>query len=679
MDRRAVYGPRDGTVLSQQLQHRSDDIPEGDIDVVLQAKRADGVFWNYFKDHDMHVRVLDVLHQIGFYGVYRCGRLVYDCHLITALVERWRPETHTFHFRVGEATITLEDVQIIWALPIDGLPVTGLDIERSTEEWQIYCREYLGFSPDEEAFKGSRLHTHAIMNFIRTVEITHDTPRPTVVQYTRCIAMLLLGGLMCPDSSGNMVPLLYLSKLEEINTARNYSWGSAVLAFYTGNYVMPVSKAKRQLWCIATATGNNNIWAWSRIIPLSPGLGVERLYMDQVQVNIDRFLPAAPYGAIWNCRHNFTRTVRTTVRVIRDILDNMQEDQFIWQPYDMDSDRIMAYAADFTPELWRSTCPLIFYAIVEIHHPERVLRQFGMRQNIPEMPDSRDMTLHQISRKARTGTDWGVQHILHIRRWQRRRDTIVNRPPISNERHTERGYWEWYNNITRRFVSSSTSRRVESGYQPGDGCMRDIVAEQIQALRLSNQPRPTDVEGLSRLLDRYDATLDNICQFVMHSNQNPTNENDPSTSHRQRRSNSRMSTTSAERDNIGVDIAGPSTAYTPQDYYVPQPSQQDDWFQSAPYMPSHAESYSAHVDLDLGLGVNQPYAPEYNVSPIPFPSFSAYRDQVESSSATTSSRLHINDDDDDNEQDEPTQNIVEEIRRPRRQRHRRNCGTGGHF
>ncbi|KAL0434931.1 UNVERIFIED_CONTAM: Serine/threonine-protein phosphatase 7 long form [Sesamum radiatum] len=599
MDRRAVYGPRDGTVLSQQLQHRSDDIPE------------------------------------------------------------------------GEATITLEDVQIIWALPIDGLPVTGLDIERSTEEWQIYCREYLGFSPDEEAFKGSRLHTHAIMNFIRTVEITHDTPRPTVVQYTRCIAMLLLGGLMCPDSSGNMVPLLYLSKLEEINTARNYSWGSAVLAFLYRELCHASLKGKA---AIGGALQLLQIWAWSRIIPLSPGLGVERLYMDQVQVNIDRFLPAAPYGAIWNCRHNFTRTVRTTVRVIRDILDNMQEDQFIWQPYDMDSDRIMAYAADFTPELWRSTCPLIFYAIVEIHHPERVLRQFGMRQNIPEMPDSRDMTLHQISRKARTGTDWGVQHILHIRRWQRRRDTIVNRPPISNERHTERGYSEWYNNITRRFVSSSTSRRVESGYQPGDGCMRDIVAEQIQALRLSNQPRPTDVEGLSRLLDRYDATLDNICQFVMHSNQNPTNKNDPSTSHRQRRSNSRMSTTSAERDNIGVDIAGPSTAYTPQDYYVPQPSQQDDWFQSAPYMPSHAESYSAHVDLDLGLGVNQPYAPEYNVSPIPFPSFSAYRDQVESSSATTSSRLHINDDDDDNEQDEPTQNIVEEIRRPRRQRHRRNCG-----
>ncbi|KAL0404243.1 UNVERIFIED_CONTAM: Serine/threonine-protein phosphatase 7 long form [Sesamum radiatum] len=299
MDRRAVYVPHDGTVLSQQLQHRSDDIPEGDINVVLQAKRADGVFWNYFKDHDMHVRVLEVLHQIGFYGVYRCGRLIYDCHLITTLVERWRPETHTFYFHVGEATITLEDVQIIWTLPINGFPVTGLDIERSTEEWQIYCREYLGFSSDEEAFKGSRLHTHAIMNFIRTVEITHDMPRPTVVQYTRCIVMLLLGGLMCPDSSGNLVPLLYLSKLEEINAARNYSWGSAVLAFLY-----------REL-CHASLKGKAAVGGTLQLLQ--------------------------PYGAIWNCRHNFTRTVRTTVRVIRDILDNMQEDQFIWQPYDMDS------------------------------------------------------------------------------------------------------------------------------------------------------------------------------------------------------------------------------------------------------------------------------------------------------------------------------------------------------
>ncbi|KAK4411772.1 hypothetical protein Sango_0250200 [Sesamum angolense] len=140
---------------------------------------------------------------------------------------------------------------------------------------------------------------------------------------------------------------------------------------------------------------------------------------------------------MWNCEHTFTRTVRTTVRVIRDILDEMQYDQFIWQPYDMESNIIMAYAGDFNPQLWRSICPLIFYAIVEMHHPERVLRQFGMMQNIPDQPDTRDMSLHKITRSNRTGTDWVLQHILYITRWQRRYDTVIQRQPISNRRDTD--------------------------------------------------------------------------------------------------------------------------------------------------------------------------------------------------------------------------------------------------
>ncbi|KAK4409485.1 hypothetical protein Sango_0021500 [Sesamum angolense] len=261
--------------------------------------------------------------------------------------------------------------------------------------------------------------------------------------------------------------------------------------------------------------------------------------MGPHQIDNNCVLPGAPYGAMWNCEHTFTRTVRTTVRVIRDILDEMQYDQ----PYDMESNVIMAYAGDFNPQLWRSIYPLIFYAIVEMHHPERVLRQFGMVQNIPDQPDTRDMSLHKITRSNRTGTDWVLQHILYITRWQRRYDTVIQRQPISNRRDTNRGYWEWYNNITRHFVSSSTDRRVESGYQL-------------------------------------------LCA--------------PTTSHRQRRSSSQMSIGSVERGDIGVDIAGPSTAYTPQDYYVPQPPQdyyvpqpsQDDWFQSTSYMPSHAEAYS---------------------------------------------------------------------------------------
>ncbi|KAL0282808.1 UNVERIFIED_CONTAM: Serine/threonine-protein phosphatase 7 long form [Sesamum angustifolium] len=588
----------------------------GDIDEVLQAKRADGKFWKNLHEQDLPIRVQQILHQIGFYGVYRCGRIQYDCHLITALVERWRFETHSFHFRVGEATITLQDVQVIWGLPIDGEPVSGTDLERTSVQWQEYCMQYI---------------------------VSHQ--RGSVEGFT---------------VAGNLVSLLYLAKLEDIVAARNYSWGSVVLAFLYRELCNASEKGKA---AIGGALQLVQIWAWSRIIPLCPELGAPRVHMGPHQIDNNRVLPGAPYGAMWNCEHTFTRSVRTTVRVIRDILDEMQYDQFIWQPYDMESNVTMAYAGDFNPQLWRSICPLIFYAIVEMHHPERVLRQFGMMQNIPDQPDTRDMSLHKITCSNRTGTDWVLQHILYITRWQRRYDTVIQRQPISNRRYTDRGYWEWYNNITRHFVSSSTDRRVESGYQPRDAPMLQIVTQQVNTLQTLFQSKPLDVEGYRQLVAQLEHEVQIIAEAIKHQPQNcNTSDSAPTTSHRQRRSSSQMSIGSVERGDIGVDIAGPSIAYTPQDYYVPQPPQdyyvpqpsQDDWFQSTSYMPSHAETYSSHVDLDIGIGINQPYAPEYNISPVPFPSFSAYHDNVKSSFAASSSGLHINSGGDDNDgQNEP--------------------------
>ncbi|KAK4383683.1 hypothetical protein Sango_2753200 [Sesamum angolense] len=452
--------------------------------------------------------------------------------------------------------------------------------------------QYIGFVPEDGALKGSRLQVKAIIHHISRVHITPDTPHLTVVQGYSSSPELQLGQC-CPG-------ILYR---ELCNASEKGKAIGGALQLYRFGLVTHNSTLSRT-WCSTCTYGPH-------------------------QIDNNRVLPGAPYGAMWNCEHTFTRTVRTTVRVIRDILDEMQYDQ----PYDMESNVIMAYAWDFNPQLWRSICPLIFYAIVEMHHPERVLRQFGMMQNIPDQPDTRDMSLHKIT-------------------------VPIVRAQI--------GFCSTYS--TSLYDKDDMTRSYKDNPFP---------TEEIHIEDIGN----VDIEGYRQLVAQLEHEVQIIAEAIKHQPQQTAIPSDsaPTTSHRQRRSSSQMYIGSVERGDIGVDIAGPSTAYTPQDYYVPQPPQdyyvpqpsQDDWFQSTSYMPSHAEAYSSHVDLDVGLDISQPYAPEYNISPVPFPSFSAYRDNVESSSAASSSGLHINSGGDDNDgQNELIQNMGEEIRRPRRQRHR---------
>ena len=60
--------------------------------------------------------------------------IVADVALLSALVERWRPETHTFHLPVGEITVSLQDVSCLWGLPITGRAVTGVEYGDFTKD-----------------------------------------------------------------------------------------------------------------------------------------------------------------------------------------------------------------------------------------------------------------------------------------------------------------------------------------------------------------------------------------------------------------------------------------------------------------------------------------------------------------------------------------------------------------
>ena len=83
---------------------------------------------------------------------------------ITALVDRWRPETHSFHLRTGEMTVMLQDVSMIGALPIEGNP---LCMNTDSKGWRGQMEDLIGRAP-EEASKGTKVTAGAAYTWITT-------------------------------------------------------------------------------------------------------------------------------------------------------------------------------------------------------------------------------------------------------------------------------------------------------------------------------------------------------------------------------------------------------------------------------------------------------------------------------------------------------------------------------
>ncbi|KAK9100371.1 hypothetical protein Scep_023801 [Stephania cephalantha] len=96
----------------------------------------------------------------------------------------------------------------------------------------------------------------------------------------------------------------------------------------------------------------------------------------------------------------------------REMIDMQTLDEVIWEPYPETVIRDMPAYCSSGRAIWRTRAPLLFFCVVEMYNPDRVMRQFGLKQRIPPL-HSTNMELHNIDLRGKT-IKIGVQNIVFM-------------------------------------------------------------------------------------------------------------------------------------------------------------------------------------------------------------------------------------------------------------------------
>ncbi|XP_071704290.1 serine/threonine-protein phosphatase 7 long form homolog [Rutidosis leptorrhynchoides] len=366
--------------LQSLNSHRSYSIFTEKIssDALIKPKRCDLTFWQHISDlpnERINARVEGYLNAKGLGLVCKLGKQRLDHALITALVERWRPETHTFHFPIGEATITLQDIQILWGLPIDGPPVTRIWHSMEDAQWRQLVTQYLGIANNhiaEADIQTGKIKISCLINELNR-EVVEIEER--IQQRARVYMLALMGGVLFSDANAHDFPLNYIWNIIDLSPEPRLSWGSAVLAHLYRNLCRAAQSED--------AKGINGVslllqhWAYERIQTLAPKLRHDVLLEPPLPNGMGQPPIEGPYGSRWHRKRTHRDTPAHVLETCRSALAALRGREFCWCPYDDNLQSPLPDECLADRELWSYRGPIIFWSTIELHLPDRVNRQFG--------------------------------------------------------------------------------------------------------------------------------------------------------------------------------------------------------------------------------------------------------------------------------------------------------------
>ncbi|XP_058741837.1 protein MAIN-LIKE 1-like [Vicia villosa] len=124
-------GPSDRSVLTGYADHVALRIWQGEERPVLKVT-SHGLKLKNFPERPMSEQVARIVRDFHLLDFDGCSLTMLDAPLLSTFVERWHPETPSFHLPFEEMTVTLDDVHFLFHLPIAGTFFTPVHRDQAT-------------------------------------------------------------------------------------------------------------------------------------------------------------------------------------------------------------------------------------------------------------------------------------------------------------------------------------------------------------------------------------------------------------------------------------------------------------------------------------------------------------------------------------------------------------------
>ncbi|KAE8792179.1 hypothetical protein D1007_33337 [Hordeum vulgare] len=293
---------------------------------------------------------------------------------LTALTDRWRPETHSFHLPLGEMTITLKHIGMITGPPIQGRALTG---KVRSDGWRQRVAALVCVEPEpwtNEARKDPR-PSGVLFSWIQRYfrKCPRDASPLVVERFARAYLWNLLTQVVFPDGTGDTASWMFLGPLRDSDV--KWSWGSATLAFLYRQLdgacmrIKPTSTLGGFVWAL-------QVWMWERM-PVGRNLSLP---------------PEEPW----------------------------------MYPFDEDEERYPTIAHTWANVQWTSIAAMGRYKAYISELDMLTYEQFGVQQRTPPDYVETSVQLHKTNRQTNKSViNWKEHHKIWVDMWNAQRHARV--------------------------------------------------------------------------------------------------------------------------------------------------------------------------------------------------------------------------------------------------------------